>query len=573
MKATEKKEKPDAGKRKMSLRLWPGVVLAALQWLGGFALPALVPDSMIYGVFGSLLCGLLIVVWWLFFSRAARPERWGALVLMVAALIGTSFLLHESIATGNMGLMFTLYSVPVMCLAFVIWAVATSRLSTAIRRVTMAVTILLAAGFWIFLRTDGINGAGRPEFTWRWAMTSEERLMAQQGRESSVLPSAGAELTAEAVWPGFRGPGRDGVVSGVSIKTDWKTSPPVELWRRPVGPGCSSFAVQGDLLYTQEQRGDNELVSCYNLTTGEPVWMHEDKERFWDSHAGAGPRSTPTLYNGCVYTLGATGILNALNAADGSVIWSRNAATDTGAKALTWGYTGSPLATGDALVVSVSGKLAAYDIATGEPRWYGPDGGESYSSPHPATINGIQQVLLMSNSGLVSFDPASGEQIWNYPWAIEGRILQPAVIGEGELLLTGELKALRRVVVKQEPGGWTVQERWTSEEMLNNFNDIILHRGYTYGFDGPYLVCLSLEDGKRMWKGARYRGWLLLLPEQDLLLVLSEKGDLALVEAKPDRFTELAGFPAIKGKTWNHPVLAGNILVVRNAQEMAAFKL
>jgi outer membrane protein assembly factor BamB len=144
-----------------------------------------------------------------------------------------------------------------------------------------------------------------------------------------------------------------------------------------VGPGWSSFAVRGDRFYTQEQRGPDEVVACYKLVTGEPVWAHRDTARFWESNGGPGPRGTPTLSNGRVYTFGATGILNVLNEHDGSVVWSRNAASDTGMEIPQWGFASSPLVISDLVVVATAGQLVAYDLATGAKRWTGPRRGVS----------------------------------------------------------------------------------------------------------------------------------------------------------------------------------------------------
>jgi len=557
------------------LRVWLGVVIVILQWLIRFILPGFANEDSItqIGVLGGFLGGLAVVLWWVFFSRAPRFERWFAIVLMITTLVATSLLLDKSIETAMMGMMFIFYSVPVLSLAFVVWAVASQNLSSKLRRVTMVLTIFLATGFWAFLRTDGMDADANHDFAWRWAITAEERLLTQKGTLEVSVPSESSAMEKEAAWPGFRGRNRDGIIPGVRINTDWKKSPPVEMWRRPIGPGCSSFAIQGNLLYTQEQRGENEMVTCYTLKTGEPVWSHSDKVRFWDSHAGAGPRSTPTLAGGLVYTLGGTGILNVLNAANGSVIWSRNAATDAKVKVLPWGFTSSPLVIDSIVIVALSGKLAAYDITKGKQLWFGADGGNSYSSPHLVTIGGVRQVILMSNSGALSVEPESGKQLWKYDWPIEDRILQPAVIAEGELLLTGEYNSIKRINVSSTEGNWSVKERWKSDEMILNFNDIVIHKGYAYGFDGPKIACTDLKDGRCLWRGKPYRGWLLLLADQDLLLVLTEKGDLALVEAIPGHFKELARMPAIKGKTWNHPVLVGNVLVVRNNLEVAAFRL
>jgi len=607
------KRKTDEPTLQKPLRPWPGVVAAVLLCVVRFALPIVVPEAMVFGMIGSVLGALAIFVWWVFFSRAPWSERLGAIVLMIVALLATSRLVHESIAGAGMGMLLYILAIPVLSLALVAWAVASRRLSSGPRRASMAATILLACGIFTLVRTGGVTSdVIGSDFHWRWTPTAEERLLAQANDEPKPLPppAAPAEIPKEPVaakpvdkpaalpevaataktepaapavtetpadWPGFRGPERDSIIRGVRINTDWSASPPIEMWRRPIGPGWSSFAVRGHLLYTQEQRGDDEVVACYNVTTGDPVLAHRDSARFWESNGGAGPRATPTFSHGRVYTFGATGIMNALDAANGAVVWSRNAASGTDTKVPIWGFSSSPLVVDDVVIVAASGTLAAYDLATGNPRWVGPARGGSYSSPHLVTIDGVAQILLLSGLGAISVAPADGALLWEHSWE-GGAIVQPALTADGDVLINAQSMsggmATRRIAVAHGPGGWTVEERWTSNGLKPYFNDFVIHEGHAFGFDGSILACIDLEDGKRKWKGGRYgNGQLVLLPDQDLLLVLSEEGELALVGATTDQFKELARFPALDGKTWNHPVLVGDVLLVRNGQEMAAFRL
>ena len=582
------------------LRLWPGIVAVAIQWFFRIVVKALVPGikGFGYAVMGSLALTVVLIIWWAFFSRARRWERFGSLALMIGALAVTWLLKHDSMSFAWL----LAYAIPVLSLAFVVWAVATSRLPNRARQVTMVATILAASCGWLLVRQNGINGDHVATFGWRWRASSEERLLAQTGEEqastpassiaaptitptttASPSPSATPEASKQptttptnerrAEWPGFRGPKRDGVVRGVKIKTDWTAVPPVELWKHPVGPGWSSFAVSGDLFYTQEQRGENEEVVCYKMSTGQPVWSHRDNARFFESNGGAGPRATPTLSGGRVYTFGATGILNVLDAATGAVVWSRNVSSDTSTQVPFWGFSSSPIVIGDEVVIAASGQLVAYEAATGKKRWVGPNGTGSYSSPQLVTIGGVTQVLLMTEKGALSVAPADGKQLWSYTWSVN-TIVQPAVTADGDVLITSQADGARRLAVAHNASGWNVSERWTSNGLKPYFNDFVIHKGYAYGFDGRILSCIDLNDGQRKWKGGRYgNGQLVLLPDQDLLLVLSEEGELALVKAAPDQFTEIAKLQAIEGKTWNHPVLVGDTLLVRNGEEMAAFKL
>lgn len=557
------------------LRLWPGVALAILILFIRFVLPSFTPEAPESGVLGAFLVSLLVAVWWAFFSRAPRTERWLAVVLFVIAILATPLILHESIVTGMMGMMFLIFSLPTLSLAFVLWAVASQYMPNERRRPTMIATIILASCAWALVKTGGFDGNLQHDFAWRWADTHEDKLLAQTGNASIPQSPVAIATNTEAEWPGFRGPNRDGIIHGVQIETNWSASPPTELWRRLIGPGWSSFAVHGDLLYTQEQRGENELVACYNLKTGDPVWQHRDAARFWESNAGAGPRATPSLKNGRVYTMGATGILNVLNAADGSVIWSRNAATDTKTEIPGWGFSASPWVINDVVIVATSGALIAYDLTTGEPRWSAPEGGYGYSSPHLFTIDGVQQIILVRGNQVIGVAPTNGKQLWQHTTPTGSSIVQPAQAPNGDLLISdGEKSGMRRVAIQQGPNGWTTEERWDTNRLKPYFSDFVIHNGHAFGFDGNILACIDIETGKRKWKGGRYgQGQLILLADQNVLLVISEHGELKLVSATADKFTELAHHPAIEGKTWNHPVLVGNTLLVRNAKEMVAFQL
>ena len=609
------------------LRLWPGVTAVVLQWILFLVAPRVVPDGGAIAPIGALALGAVVLLWWLFFSRARWSERILALLVLTAVAFATWPFLHVSIKGGAMGMLFVVLVVPVLSLALVAWAIMSRRLVGTPRRALLVGAAMVACGLFLLIRTEGIKGEGGSQLHWRWTPTPEERLLAAAamapppqpqpapasentpappptptptGTSAAVntspapaassatratdlapRPAAPADAApATAAWPGFRGARRDGIVRGVSIETDWSSRRPAEMWRRPVGPGWSSFAVDGDLLYTQEQRGEDEIVSCYRLSTGEPVWMHRDSARFWESNGGAGPRGTPTVHDGRVYALGATGILNALDARTGKVIWSRNAASDTGNSLPGWGFTSSPLVVGEVVVVATSGRLAAYDIATGNPRWTKQTGGGGYSSPHPVTVAGIPQVVLLSAAGATAVSPADGAVLWQHKWEGGGvAIVQPAVVTTDDLLVTvGDMMGalgLRRITVAHSGDNWTAQERWTSRGLKPYFNDYVVHEGHAYGFDGSILSCIELESGERKWKGGRYgNGQLMLLADQDVMVVLSEEGELALVSATPDGFKEITPrFKAIEGKTWNHPVLAGDVLLVRNGEEMAAFRL
>jgi outer membrane protein assembly factor BamB len=603
----------DSGSAQPRLRTWPVLAIAALYAAIVIVGPMLSADvgTSLAMLGGGLVSAVLLVVWWLFFSRARWVERIGVLLLVPVAVLLTSIAVDPSIAGGAQGMLGYILGGILFSLAIGVWALVSAGQSDQVRRLALVpVFLLVGAAPLLAIRTEGIMSSGFV-FHWRWTPTPEEQLLARGEEPLKPLPPAPvaefapspqaaapeaaaapanvtpvavtpetpipAAVVAEAEWPGFRGPNRDGVIRNIQIKTDWNQSPPAQMWRRPVGPGWSSFSVRGDLFYTQEQRGDEEIVGCYRLSTGEPVWRHRDPIRFYESNGGAGPRGTPTIDGNRIYSLGATGMLNALDATTGKLLWAHNAASDTKREVPMWGISSSPLIVDDHVIVSLHGTLAAYDKANGTLKWIGPLHGGSYSSPHLLTVNGVTHVVILSAPGAVSVNPKDGSVLWEHTWE-GGVIVQPGVTAEGDLLISGMSATgglgTRRLAIKQSADAWQVDERWTSNGLKPYFNDLVIHKGHAYGFDGSILSSIDLSDGKRKWKGGRYgNGQMVLLADQDLLLVISEEGELALVSATPDAYKEIARIPALNAKTWNHPVVVNGVLLIRNGEEMVAYRL
>ncbi len=338
-------ESPAAERR---LRLWPGVLIVALLWVVR-VLAGMGPGSPMQFFVGYLIAPLvalaLLAVWWLLLSRL----RWGDRLLVAAvfaAAAGAAVLLNRQ---DFPVMTLIIYALPIVMSVWVGWLLLTYRLSWPVRRAGLLAAIVLLACGCMVLRVDGMDGSFATKFSWRWTPTPEQKLLS----ELAATPRSSAEPAAEATleklelqpgdWPGFRGAARDGRLTGVRIATDWDRSPPRELWRHRIGPGWSSLAVIGNRAFTQEQRGEKELVVCYDTDSGAEVWSHADATRFSEVVAGPGPRGTPTFEDGLIYALGASGNLNCLDAATGKLQWTRDIAKDSGAKLPQWGFASSPL--------------------------------------------------------------------------------------------------------------------------------------------------------------------------------------------------------------------------------------
>lgn len=470
--------------------------------------------------------------------------------------------------------------------ALFVWLLAWSRVPPVPRvkvlGAALAVSVCLTLALWV----EGFAGDGRPLLTWRWTPANETILAAHRERANPPARSDDVRLEIGPLdFPQFRGPDRSGAIEGVHLQRDWTKSPPRLVWRQPVGEGWSSFAVAGEFCITQEQRGRHEAIVCYELRTGAERWEHRVAAEFDELMGGRGPRATPTIHAGRVHALGSTGILSCLEGSDGREVWSRNVLEDAHCENRPFGMTGSPLVVGDLVVVSPGcreGSLAAYDRETGARRWAGGDAAAAYSSPVSARLAGREQILIFNAEGLFAHDQHTGEVLWSYPWITPpelNNVCQPVPLPADDgsapdrvFISSGYGKGCVLLSIREEGGQLAASPVWSSRSMRAKFTSVVLRDGYVYGLDERTLTCVDLATGKRAWRGGDY-GFGQVLLVDDLLLIQDESGDIALAEATPEKFTELSRFPALDHRTWTHPALAGQFLLVRNDREAACYEL
>ena len=575
----------------LPLRTWPlPLLIGTMVTLR--LLPLALSDSPewlpLTGAMGPIVCALIILLWWLFASRALVKER----ILGLTGLIligGLCFLAADPTMQGPASLF--IWTIPLGIATFGMGAKIARHYGVYKRTLTALSVAVVGFGLSTLVRTDGMWGHAQMDLYWRWTPTAEETLLATtstSSRSEAATSDSQTGTNLDALehalnnpeWPGFRGPNRNSRQTGTFLEPDWNVHPPEQLWRISVGPAWSSFAVAGDYLFTQEQRGPNECAVCYDSQTGEQRWLSQIENRFNDPIGGPGPRATPELVEGSLYVQGAAGDLLRLDARTGAIRWQTNIGEHADREPPTWGYSSSPLVIGSVVVVHAGGPdskgTLAFDRDTGALAWTAPGGDHSYASPQAVTLEGEQVVIMLTNAGLNLLDITSGEVGLSYEWPHTGyRALQPQLVnGNAVLLATERATGTRQLRITRNEGAWTAEEIWTTRHMKADFNDFVVFEDHIYGFDGGLFACVGLDKGDRKWKGGRYgNGQVLLLEDSGLLLVTTERGDGVLLEATPEDHVERARIPLLEGKTWNHPVVVGDRLYVRNAQEAACYRL
>jgi len=486
--------------------------------------------------------------------------------------------------------------------AVVVWFLRESGHSPAVKRGVVGGLLAAVAFAAAMLRIERVSGDLVPEFAFRWS-PSRDRLLARPAptpADVAAAPAAGW-VAAPGDFPRFLGPtGSCGVDTPV-LDPDWAARPPRLVWRRPIGGGWGGFATCDGHAVTLEQRGDEEIVSCLSIATGEAEWAVAVEGRHQTVLGGVGPRSTPTIRDGVVYAHGATGWLHAIDGGTGRVVWKKNVLESLGidaaahALAVAWGRSGSPLVTDELVIVPAGGPrtrraatdpeflaLVAFDRADGSVRWTAGTEQISFATPAVVDVGGRPTVVSVNEASVAGYDPADGRALWEFPWPghsnSDASCSQAVPLPGGRFFISkgyGVGAAVFEIVPEAAAAGEPTPFRdvWRAPGLLKTkFTNVAVHDGHAYGLSDGILECVRLADGVRRWKGGRF-GQGQVLRVGGLLLVQAESGEVVLVDAAPERHSVRGRIAALSGQTWNNPCLSGGMLLVRNAEEASCHEL
>lgn len=384
-------------------------------------------------------------------------------------------------------------------------------------------------------------------------------------------------------WPQFRGPNRDGVSSGAIFRTNWNEASPKILWRSPCGAGYSSLAIADGRLFTMDRQGNQERILCLDAVTGNELGNHSYSADYSGLSAGyaGGPRATPTIHDGIIFTVGATGIITALEipkVAGGPMnkLWQRELLAEYDAKLPTWGIACSPLVVGETIIVQPGGKkgsVVALDRRTGEPRWTCDNEPSGYSSPILATLGGIKQIVAITGKSIVGIHPETGAKLWKHPWETQhfGNIAMPVIVGDYVFASSDYGKGC---VLLRVSGDAAKVVYFRPNKLMRNHHSSCVHRdGYLYGFDNSELKCIDLRTGEAIedWPSPEARvGKGSVTRVGDSILCLSERGTLTLLNADPKQGRVLGQMENVlnAGECWAAPAVLGGRIYLRDAEKI-----
>jgi len=381
---------------------------------------------------------------------------------------------------------------------------------------------------------------------------------------ASVLATAAASA---GDWPNFRGPEFNGIATGEKWSAQWPDDGPKVLWKAKAGIGFSSFSVADGRVYTTGNSNDEDTVFCFDATTGKELWKHSYPEELDPKYYEGGTSATPTVHDGRVYHLSRTGDAFCLDAATGKVVWTANLQEKTGAELPDWGFAGSALVLGDSVVFSLGEFGTAVSKADGSILWTTGKRPAGYSSPLPLKSGDRQLLLMSSGKAYAAVDAKDGKTVWEFPWTTQYGVNAADPIPSGDTIFISSGYEKGAALIRTDSGSPTAV--WQNKAMRNQFNSCVLIDGHLYGPDGnngrnASLKCLELKTGTVKWehKGFGPGG---LMAADGKLITLSEKGELAIAPASPEKFAPTATAQVLGGRCWSAPVLSHGRLYCRNA--------